>query len=125
MNLEKLRDVADVIKASPDNYSQHHWGTGGDPPQCVAGWLITLANRWNDVRLMAEDSAEYSIASDELDVREEMTYRLFGPSWPGLWKERAGIKVNNALWFFPTASDAATILRAMADDNELWPEDRY
>ena len=50
--------------------------------------------------------------------------RIFGAMWPIDWRGRTGNKsrsrVISDFGFVPTAKEAATILRAMADDGEWW-----
>jgi len=119
MNADMFRRVADAIQINPEGYDQQDFGTG-DPicgsSCCVAGWAAYLAEG-GPVR-----GYIHATAVTALDIDSEESLVLFGATWPSWWAEKAGLIDDDvpAVEFTPTPAQAVGILRAMADDEEVW-----
>ena len=71
--------------------------------------------------ILAEHCAPLPDACDALGLLEHPEWSILGPDWPIGWLERAGLEHRGEQGMFePTAIEAATILRAMADEGVWW-----
>lgn len=136
MNKDLMRKVADAIEANQDLYDQTTLGShlnspegypdpiGCNTPACIAGWTMFLSE-WSGT--MTYDTSFLDIAADILGIRQDPvadggTVPLFCASWPVWWFLKIGVPVNGGGYNEqPSATDAATILRAMVKDGEFWP----
>ena len=133
-NSERLRQVADLIEKHPVHYDQSDFGhfdlvidveLGGvcGSACCVAGWASFLEREGKEHQHPEDDLVE-DAGAKILGISKN--HRLFSPSWPKEWFERAGILRPFIFGReIPEPEDAVTILRAMADSGEIWSEPAY
>ena len=121
MNVELARRIADAVEKRPELYDQTEWGgTNFDPerklggkcgtPCCIGGWAKHFLG-----------TKAVSAVCDALGLPPHPEWGILGADWPIGWLERAGLEHRRAEDMFePTAIEAATILRAMADEGVWW-----
>ena len=131
LNVDLLRKVADAIESCPELYNQNvygeldldvekHCGTAC----CVAGFIVSVGCSKSDLSNVL--STPYT-ASRMLGLNSAETFVLFKPNWPSKWVKRAGMIPENVYRsrINPTPKEAATVLRAMADDGYIWGIKEY
>ena len=147
MNVELARRIADEIERHPSLYDQATWGDNDlDPPAevggkcgtpcCIGGWAKHLLR---EAAAIGPPDAYRTmmVVYDALELPEHPDYSILGADWPTGWLERAGSRRTSAQlqhrppvrpeyrhrvqgMFQPTAIEAVTILRAMADEGKWW-----
>ena len=118
MNIELLRKVADAIENEPHLYDQSEWGTC-DTPRCVAGWICHLTDSWPlNPHATPSRAAAKTLSNSLGDCDRLFTSKL----WPQDWfvAAKCDLPDPDLRSAAPSAKDAAAILRAMADDGEIW-----
>ena len=127
MNVELIRRIADAIEKHPELYDQADWGNNdldlepefGDEcgtPCCIGGWARHLLG----IKMTKN-------VYDALGLSANSEWGILEADWSSRWLERADLEHRVDRWppdmFDPTAIEAATILRAMADEGKWW--ERY
>ena len=126
MNIELLNKVADAIENEPHLYDQSEWGTCATP-RCVAGWICHLTLSWP----LNPQATPSRAAAKKLGNSLGDCDRLFtSETWPQHWfvtakcdlpdPGKCDLSDPDHPYAVPSAKDAAAILRAMADDGEIW-----
>lgn len=142
MNSDMMRKVADAIERDPDLFDQNQYGFGLAQRRenrtvclsaaCVAGWAGTLAGRVYKGHALT--CQIHHNGMEALDIDEDDAARLFSPTWPQRWFDKAGVKSGRPLINYDEMAEddndmkevppqaAAAILRMMADDGRVWKD---
>ena len=130
LNVDLLRDAADAIESSPELYCQNSFGDTTlnvkhkcGTPCCVAGFIVAVGRPYLSSSRPSFASVE-TLAAKLLNIDVEDVLALFEAVWPIAWFEKAGLKTGTHKGWYgsPNPKEAATILRAMADDGYIWSE---
>lgn len=133
MNKQLFLKIADAIEKRPKLFNQADFGNGlkcekrevCGTPCCVFGWAIFLAGKkmpkpgeglgWMDGIIQT--------GARVLGLDSRSAHLLARSSWPREWFERASASrgiPKERYYVRPTARQAATTLRSMVRDGEIW-----
>ena len=124
--VENLRIIIDAIENNPDLYDQTEWGAFSRTPNglldckcstpgCLSGWAEFL---FPQVRGFRRTSNHFA---NVLEITIHFACLLTNYTWPVAWFHKVGMEGDPLFGDRkPTADEAVTILKAMADEGSIW-----
>ena len=126
-----LDAVRSRLEEKPDGYEQATWGNNEEPscetPGCIAGHIVaTVKDAQKGYRRRIQGLKDGGTTSEHEDaIRDaatealglDKTPRLFEPTWPIKWFEKAGYSTKDVLLprIEPRPEDAIAILSAILE----------